>query len=684
MSKPYLQLAKPLPTEYLASREFMGAKLAASGLTPEDLGAYPVAPLAMSQVPGFLIPYHDPNMYRIRYDRLADKYIGPKGRTGVWWSPHDDIETFREATVVYIVEGELKAAALRKRFPGTKVLGIGGCWMFMEHGDSGVTRLMPDILRAVRPGQVVCVIFDGDIEDKITIQQAAHALSGMLELQGVSTQLFKPPIGKGVDDWLVADPLAQLSHLRAISISDLEISRKNLYKKLKLKTNAKGSILLNELNAQRLLQDHYNGTAFKDRRLGYIYEGSRLEIDLALKSLVYLQDQISGSFSLSVARTATELVFVENEKDLVQQMVEKLEWDGVPRLNTWAQEYFESTWPEYTAEWGRLLITGMTLRILRPGTKVDHCCILVGGQGIGKSTFFEELSHFGGFDFYHACTALTASEGDQARTQGIAFKKAIVVDLAEGVVFNSKKSNTDIIKQIVSQTADEFREVFSKTTLTVPRGFIFVGTTNRRDQLSDLTGSRRFLNLEVTKINRLPYETKLQLMAEVVAKEAEIRASNWYELKIDIATAPQEMRISHEHIDNAQMLVNTQFHKTDAIVEGIYDLLDSRQLCTTFIGGTEYLYLTAAFVAKMLNHPSENYVSRMLSQVIADPASKYVGSKRQARVTQLQFPTPQLREVYLGNYTDSQRMLRGFAFQPKALQILRPNETLQPHGDQVH
>src|SRR5574343_1219135 len=126
MSKPYLQLAKPLPTEYLASREFMLAKLGASGLTPEDLGAYPVAPIGMNHIPGFLIPYHDPNMYRIRYDRLVDKYIGPKGLTGVWWSLHDDIKTFRSSPIIYIVEGELKAAELRKRFPSLKVLGIGG------------------------------------------------------------------------------------------------------------------------------------------------------------------------------------------------------------------------------------------------------------------------------------------------------------------------------------------------------------------------------------------------------------------------------------------------------------------------------------------------------------------------------------------------------------------------------
>lgn len=687
MSKPYLQLARPLPADFPSSQDFMVKKLAASGLEPEDLGAYPIAPIAMSHIPGFLIPYHDPMMYRIRYDRLVDKYIGPKGRTGVWWSPHDDIETFRVSPTVYIVEGELKAAALRKRFPGTKVLGIGGCWMFMDRTTPGVEKLMPDILRAVRPGQVVCVIFDGDIEEKISIQQAAHALNGMLELQGASVQLFKPPHGKGVDDWLVADPLAQLPHLTPISISSLEISRKNLYKKLKLRVNEKGNIMLNELNAKLLLLDHYNGIAYKDRRLGFIYEGARLESDLAYTGIEYLQGYISGGWSMATTRHATEMVFRDTERDLVRDLVAGAKWDGTPRLETWARDYFECEWPEYAAEWGRLLITGLALRILRPGTKVDHCCILVGGQGIGKSTFFEDLSHFGGFDFYHACTAITSSEGDQSRTQGTAFKRAVIVDLAEGVVFNNKKSNTDIIKQVLSQVTDEYREVYSKTTTVVPRGFVFVGTTNRRDQLSDLTGSRRFLNLEVTKIKRLDYELKMQLIAEVVAKEDQIRSSPWYELNVDLSTAPQRLLDEHAHITDVQTLVNTQYHKPETITDDIVDLIDSGQVAFARTSKGNVPFVTAHYVALRLGEDgsrSTNMISRMLSQLTSSPQCKYKLEVVRVRVPQLEFLNPQQKEAYLGQYQSPERMLSGYTFAPKDVRVLQPTEAVQPASSQVH
>ena len=114
----------------------MERKLAESGLVPEDLNAYPIAPIGMAKVPGFLIPYNDVNMYRIRYDRVIDKYIGPKGHVGVWWSPHEDLASFRLRPTLFIVEGELKAAAMQKRFPMLKVLGIGGCWMFKDKHSS--------------------------------------------------------------------------------------------------------------------------------------------------------------------------------------------------------------------------------------------------------------------------------------------------------------------------------------------------------------------------------------------------------------------------------------------------------------------------------------------------------------------------------------------------------------------
>ena len=135
---------------------------------------------------------------------------------------------------------------------------------------------MPDILRAVSPNQKVHVVFDGDIQEKINIQQAAHALNGLLKAQSCEVIIQRPPEGKGADDWLVADPDAQLADLVTIPLEDLEISKKQLYKQLGLQTNDKDKIILNELNASRLLTYFYEGNTYKDKRMGMISNGTRL------------------------------------------------------------------------------------------------------------------------------------------------------------------------------------------------------------------------------------------------------------------------------------------------------------------------------------------------------------------------------------------------------------------------
>src|SRR5262245_51910920 len=122
-----LALARPLPASDVSSFQFMIEDLAKSGLVPEDLGAYPVSPIADGTTPGYCIPYNDPRMYRIRYARKEDKYIQPKGTTGIWWSPHQNRSTFRAAPTLYIIEGEKKAAAFIKRWPHLNAFGIGGC-----------------------------------------------------------------------------------------------------------------------------------------------------------------------------------------------------------------------------------------------------------------------------------------------------------------------------------------------------------------------------------------------------------------------------------------------------------------------------------------------------------------------------------------------------------------------------
>lgn len=660
---PQLSLARPLQVDEPLSIEFMKNDLARSGLVPEDLNAYPVALQGMGTTAAYVIPYEDPRMYRMRYDRKIDKYTQPKGLRDVWWSPFQDVKLFRTKDILYIIEGEKKAAKFVKNWPGLPTFGIGGAHNALVKEVDGSRRLLDPILAVMKPGMRVVAIFDGDIQTKPGIQQAAHNLAFAVKAAGCNLEIFRPPNGKGVDDWLVECPDAALADLISIPLTELEESRKQLYGTLGLSLSEKGTPVHNELNAAKILAHRFKDNTYIDKRLGLVSGGEAKSMEiLENEALEYIQGDLLPHMTQAKINSGLRSALLGSQRDLLQEMFRSLQWDGVSRLDTWGSKYFETNFPVYADEWGRLLITGLTLRVLQPGTKVDRACILVGAQGIGKSTFFEELASFSGYSFYHACTELSADGGDTNRTQTIAFAKSLIVDLAEGVIFETRKASMDRAKQRITQIADEYREVYATSTRVEKRGFVFVGTTNRMDQLGDNTGSRRFLNINVTKIKKLNYFDKLQLIAEVVAKEDDLRASSWYDLRVSVDDAPEALRGTNGHIKDVQALVNTQFSRPDAIGDFILAILDSGEPAR-LRDKMDSLFLTAGFLTaragNSLDFGSKNMISRVLSSLSSSPTFPYTLEASRKRLPQLVIPI-ELLPAYTEGIINSQQMVNGF------------------------
>jgi len=662
--KPQLTLVRPARVDDPISIEFMFADLARSGLTPQDIGAYPVDHLKSGLTGSYVIPYHDELMYRQRFNRKTDKYTQPRGRRDIWWSPHQTLEELRAADTIYVIEGEKKAARFLKQWPKTAVIGIGGAWNFMEPTEIGTTRLIKHFVETLRPGKQVVAIFDGDILAKASIQMAATTLREHLRQFGCDLQVMYPPEGKGVDDWLEAVENPQFSDLNALAFDALAESRKQLYAVLGCSLN-EGKLILNEFNAEKLLAHYFEDTVYYDKRLGPIFRGSRIQVDhFDAECIRYMQGQISPYYKTGAIKAAAGMVMLTRKRDLVQETLRQIHWDGVERLNTWAHDHFTAEWPEWTSEWGRILMTGLGLRILEPGVKADKVCILAGPQGCGKSTFFETLSDFMGERFYYACTQLASSAGDANRTQGMMLARSTVVDLAEGVVFETRKQTMDTVKQVLTQTEDEYRIPYSKSPTIEPRGYIFVGTTNRYDQLSDATGSRRYCYLKVNKIKPLPYETKMQILAEVAAKQAEIMASNWWEEQVDTSTMPESMKSEgSEHIASVQELMNLQFTKADAGTDFILDLIEAGELMVLEKTGEQYItanYIAARSGAQFGDIASVNMWSRRLSALANSPTFPYkiVGVRK--RLPQLTGGNEHVKAAYMRGINNSQMMINGY------------------------
>lgn len=82
----------------------------------------------------------------------------------------------------------------------------------------------------------------------------------------------------------------------------------------------------------------------------------------------------------------------EREYDPVQTLINGIEWDGTPRVETMLIRWLGAEDTQYNRECSRLLFAGGINRAFRPGCKNDNVIVFVGKQGGGKSTFTQWLS----------------------------------------------------------------------------------------------------------------------------------------------------------------------------------------------------------------------------------------------------------------------------------------------------
>ena len=124
-------------------------------------------------------------------------------------------------------------------------------------------------------------------------------------------------------------------------------------------------------------------------------------------------------------------------------------------------------------------------RIFEPGSPFGVLLVLVGKQEAGKSRFFEELASR---DWFNDGFKLTGNEADDVQK----LTQSWIAEWGE-LDGGLKKSNEADIKAFVSRKVDRTRVAYGTATYTRKRGFVMCGTTNKESGFfSDETGNRRF------------------------------------------------------------------------------------------------------------------------------------------------------------------------------------------------
>jgi predicted P-loop ATPase len=164
-----------------------------------------------------------------------------------------------------------------------------------------------------------------------------------------------------------------------------------------------------------------------------------------------------------------------------------LEWDGVERVDKLLIDYLGAEDTPFNRAVSRKTLCAATARIMRPGVKFDYMLVLIGSQGIGKSSLFSRLA---GKWFSDSLTTVQNKEAYE-QLQGV-----WVIEMGE--LAATRKADVESLKHFLSKQTDSFRVAYGKHVSDFPRQCIFVGTTNDREFLKDRTGNRRFWPVPVT------------------------------------------------------------------------------------------------------------------------------------------------------------------------------------------
>lgn len=196
----------------------------------------------------------------------------------------------------------------------------------------------------------------------------------------------------------------------------------------------------------------------------------------------------------------------------IKQYLNGLEWDGEPRIEFIFSDYLGAANTEYIRTVTRKFFAAAVARVFTPGCKFDFMPVLVGEQGINKSSVTKVM---GALWFSDSLFTMAGKDGME-QLQG-----SWIIEVAE--LSAMKHSEVEGVKHFVSRQVDRFRVAFGRRTEDFPRQCVFIGTCNKQAFLKDVSGDRRFWPIPVQRFKRrrditkdFTMEIRNQLWAEAV------------------------------------------------------------------------------------------------------------------------------------------------------------------------
>ncbi|HEQ59999.1 MAG TPA: hypothetical protein ENN74_00145 [Firmicutes bacterium] len=255
---------------------------------------------------------------------------------------------------------------------------------------------------------------------------------------------------------------------------------------------------------------------FRNRNLIGAHELQEFSGDFSDHAERILRDEIIRRFGfdpgdVNVNKAVLSLCTENRFDSLIDHIHALPPWDGTPRLDTWLTRYLGTEENAYTREAGAAWLMAAIVRAFEPGAKFDQMLVLMGAQGVGKSTALRILA---GDEFFSDAPFLHARDAREVLevTAGV-----WILECAELDGIGKRDVNT--LRATITRQVDTGRPAYARSPVTMPRRFVLGGTTNEDRFLLDPAGNRRFWPVEVTRVDLEGLAAaRSQLFAEALAR----------------------------------------------------------------------------------------------------------------------------------------------------------------------
>lgn len=282
-----------------------------------------------------------------------------------------------------------------------------------------------------------------------------------------------------------------------------ETNKKAYYKKMKLLTNADGTIKKSVQNIFRVLRDdpalkqkirlnNLDGRIHISADVPWDIPSTRVDADGTAffsefdeaRLYLYIDEHIGWCNEENLSKAYKSIAAQKSYNPRIDYF-NSLEWDGIPRLETLFIDYLGAEDDTYTRTVTKLVFTAAVARTFQPGIKFDIVPVLTGPQGIGKSLLSQIMSVR---PEWYANDISVIDKNTHEKVIG-----KLIVDLSE---LSAMKKHPDELKDFVSSTEDVLRRAYGRNVETYHRSCIFIASTDKDKYLNDLAGDRRWFPIK--------------------------------------------------------------------------------------------------------------------------------------------------------------------------------------------